>query len=184
MSGGSTFSRLPNEICHLIGEEIEYEDEIQALTLVSKSFYAVFNPFLYAVGDESMLETLGLSEKDRLPLTGPHPASFIRKISLTKDSIKSYERADGKQMEEAAARLDASRAQITAALQNIIIHATAPLSYFDFVSPLISLSEAFGDAKDMSRFGSLKDLKVACPFSEKNLEHSLHIFVGLRMLVL
>ncbi|KAE9409325.1 hypothetical protein BT96DRAFT_913479 [Gymnopus androsaceus JB14] len=78
------FSALPDEILDLISQEIQEHKSLFSLCLVSKNCYDVFNRRLYESVDSlhDQIPTLTLSENERMPLKGPHPASFVETLTL------------------------------------------------------------------------------------------------------
>ncbi|KIK68443.1 hypothetical protein GYMLUDRAFT_35865 [Collybiopsis luxurians FD-317 M1] len=193
MASPFRFDSLPNEIYGLVHENLNDHKALLALVLVSKHCYAVFNRYLYEFADDSMLFTLALSDKDRLPLTKPHPASFVRDLSFV--LFTSGEEAEA----EDEVRIEADRndevkcekqrkgpitsslefdtlKQVTSALKNITALATARLRCFEFRADVITLPEAFGSVDDMSIFRSLEELDLGCPLPGSNLQQSLRVY--------
>ncbi|KAE9388130.1 hypothetical protein BT96DRAFT_443565 [Gymnopus androsaceus JB14] len=84
MNRGSGFDALPNELFLLIRDEISDDPRtLKALALVSKRCHDFFNSFLYRDVGNKALPTLALSEKSRWPWTRAHPASFVKKLSVS-----------------------------------------------------------------------------------------------------
>jgi hypothetical protein len=180
MTHATRFDLLPNEMYHLIHENL-FDDRIQtllSLVLVSKHCYAVFNSYLYKIADDSMLDTLGLSQDDRLPLTIPHPASFVRELDLILETSNEEAEKEGAKVDDVSEEGDVQR-QVTSTLENVMANASSPLRRFGFRADRLTLSEAFGNMNNISIFGSLEELTVGCPFPAGNtLQRSFDIFVG------
>ncbi|KAE9407246.1 hypothetical protein BT96DRAFT_986852 [Gymnopus androsaceus JB14] len=81
LNHGSGFNTLPLELYHLIAQKNPDDTStFCALTRVSRRAYEAFNPILYERIDTLTLSTLALMEKARFPLTGPHPAAFVKSM--------------------------------------------------------------------------------------------------------
>ncbi|KAE9398269.1 hypothetical protein BT96DRAFT_38687 [Gymnopus androsaceus JB14] len=78
------FSALPDEILDLISGEVQDYRSLFYLSLVSKNCYHVFSPRLYesVKSGDRQLGTVASLENERVPLTGPHPASFVKNLEL------------------------------------------------------------------------------------------------------
>ncbi|KAF9067300.1 hypothetical protein BDP27DRAFT_1329005, partial [Rhodocollybia butyracea] len=189
MSRRSGFDLLPNELCHLIVEELDYSS-ISSLSRVSKRAYAAFAGTLYEVVQSPALFTLASSEKSRLPLSGPHPASFVRHISFSFPDRVSYsvvskpkereEKAKNDRMEGLPpSDLTTFKQLVRAAVNNIIFYApNAAVKYFGYECDLLSLPDAFYNV-DFAKLSSLERVAIECPFPTTTLRRSLAMISSL-----
>ncbi|KAF9070586.1 hypothetical protein BDP27DRAFT_1323529 [Rhodocollybia butyracea] len=155
------FEALPFELCRLITEETESSSDLCALTLVSKHCYAAFNYSLYEEITSAALFTLGLTEKARLPLTGPHPASYVKSMvfDLLDDEARTYVLGGGpfqrngitskrKKQQQEKKSLDPNTLQklFTAAVSNIMFYAPrASINSLYYDCKALSLPQVFGN---------------------------------------
>lgn len=179
-----TLCALPTEVLHLISGQIRDRGSLFSLVLVSKRFYILFNRCLYELVDlDQQVLTLSLSERDRLPLTRPHPASFVKDLELIfcppEDSDDSdSEQEDGKHDEEMARpRLDGAtlRKMASSAVENIINHQAA-VRRLVFSSQGIALPQVFENTQ-LTKFNFLRELVVSCPLPKAHLEHGIATLV-------
>lgn len=190
MSDDSGFNALPNELYHLIGSYAFGTSTICALTRVSKCLYETFNPILYKKIDTSALSTVASTESARLPLTGPHPATFVRSMvfefPFDCDNLMYITRTGFDLKDETRKRVNAiapSELAIfqklaTSAVSNVISYAPhAAVEALEYRCTHSSLADTFQNI-DFSVFSSLKSLIIACPFPIKNLQQSLAIIVS------
>lgn len=175
----TTFITLPNEILHLISEEFQDPGSLSCLPLISKRSYEVFNRRLYeSVRNMDQLVTLALSEVDRLPLNGAHPASFVKDLEI-KYHQQLTEEAEGEMMAfgiQETPQAALFRKQASSALNNVLRYC-APLHHLRFYCDTISLPEVFGGL-DLTTFSSLRELAIGCPFPKRSLKQSLDLFVS------
>ncbi|KAE9397703.1 hypothetical protein BT96DRAFT_62744 [Gymnopus androsaceus JB14] len=149
----SGFTALPNELLLLIGDEISDDPRtLKALTLVSKRYHDFFNSFLYRDVCNKALPTLALSEQSRLPLTGTHPASYVKKFSVSpthKLSATVFQK------------------QMASAMKNIALHAaTGAIQALTFRSNF-SLPEVLGGNVPLA-LRLLEELVLKIPILVKN----------------
>ncbi|KAF9070570.1 hypothetical protein BDP27DRAFT_590177 [Rhodocollybia butyracea] len=187
------FEALPFEICRLITEETPLRRDLWALTLVSKHCYAAFNYSLYAEITSAALFTLGLAEKARLPLTGPHPASYVKSIDfdLIYDEEYTYILGGGpfqrngikskrKKKQQKKKSLDPNMLQklLTAAVSNIMFYAPhTSVDSLKYHCKAFSLPQVFGNV-DPAIF-SLTDLSLGFPVLNTNLRKTMAIIESL-----
>ncbi|KAE9397697.1 hypothetical protein BT96DRAFT_995521 [Gymnopus androsaceus JB14] len=126
---------------------------------VSKRCHDSFDSFLYRDVGNKALPTLALSKKSRLPFTGTHPASYVKKLSVSpihKLSATVFQK------------------QMVSAMKNIALHAAnGAIQSFTFCSNF-SLPEAFGGNVPHA-LRLLEELVLNCPFPVKNTRLSLSL---------
>ncbi|KAF9070587.1 hypothetical protein BDP27DRAFT_1446888 [Rhodocollybia butyracea] len=187
------FEALPFELCRLITEETESGNDLWALTLVSKHCYAAFNYSLYKEITSAALFTLGLAEKARLPLTGPHPASYVKSIDfdLLDDEEYTYILGGGpfqrngrtskrKKQKQEKKSLDPTTLQklLTAAVSNIMFYAPhASINSLHYNCKALSLSQVFGNINPA--VFSLTELSLGFPVLNTNLRKTMAIIESL-----
>ncbi|KAE9388625.1 hypothetical protein BT96DRAFT_429203 [Gymnopus androsaceus JB14] len=171
------FSVLPNEILDLFSTEIQERGSLFSLSLVSKNCYDLFNRRLYefVCADRQIrpdqIRTFALSQSERMPLIGPHPASFVKTLKL---KFIQYEDMEGE--EQTPTRLqgdieeDLFRTQIIPALKNIAEH--SGLYRLELFFPNVSLDKGIKDQSSIV-FGHLREIIIGCPIPNKK---SLDIF--------
>ncbi|KIK54142.1 hypothetical protein GYMLUDRAFT_63315 [Collybiopsis luxurians FD-317 M1] len=81
VSGNNT-GPLAFELLQRVASESSSIHEIALLSRVCKYFNATFNDHLYKSPSVSALPTLAQSIADRFPLETPHPASFVRNLTV------------------------------------------------------------------------------------------------------
>ncbi|KAF9067299.1 hypothetical protein BDP27DRAFT_1329004 [Rhodocollybia butyracea] len=189
MSRRFGFDLLPNELCHLILEELDYPS-LCSLSRVSKRAYAAFAGALYESVQSPALFTLASSEKSRLPLSGPHPASFVRRISLSFPDRPSYsvvskhkereEKAKNDRMEGLPpSDLTTFKQLVTKAVNNVIFYApNAAIKSFRYECDLLSLPDVFPNV-EFAKLSSLEKVTIECPFPIATLRRSLAIISSL-----
>lgn len=192
MNHVSGFSALPNELYHLIASYTFFVGTLCALTQVSKRFYEAFNPIIYRKIDTTALTTVGSSKNARLPLSDPHPATFVRSMVfdlpfqcddpgfLTRPGLYLRDEKAKKKRLYALAPTDSTTFQklVEAAAKNVVFYAPhAAVKSFEYRCDFLSLPEAFRNI-DFSNWSSLESLVIACPFPLPNLRKSLAITVS------
>ncbi|KAF9070571.1 hypothetical protein BDP27DRAFT_1323500 [Rhodocollybia butyracea] len=190
------FEALPFELCRLIIKEGLLRSDLLALTLVSKHCYAAFNYSLYDEVTSAALFTLGLTEKARLPLTGPHPASYVKSMDFDlmyneeytyileggpfqRNDIKSKKSKQKKQQQKKKSS-DPNMLQklFTAAVSNIMFYAPhASVKTLNYHSKALSLPQAFGNVNPA--VFSLADLSLGFPVLNTNLRKTMSIVESL-----
>ena len=163
MNRGSGFDTLPNELLLLIGDEISDDPRtLKALALVSKCCHDFFGSFLYQDAGNKALHTLALSKKSRLPLTGTHPASFVKKLSVSPTRELSA---------------TVFQKQMASAMRNIALHAASgTIRAFTFRSNF-SLPEALGGSVPPA-LRLIEELVLNCPIPVKNTRLSVSLAVS------
>ncbi|KAE9391134.1 hypothetical protein BT96DRAFT_1001624 [Gymnopus androsaceus JB14] len=164
MNHVSGFDFLPNEIYLHILQGIPGDTRtLNALTQISKRCHDFFNSVLYENVPATALRTLSLSEQDRLPLTGPHPASYVKKLSVSPPGVYPV----------------VLKEQMIFAMRNVTLYASSDgIQSFAFCCFSISLPEVFGDTiplalrfiKELSlRFSLKNSLTLACSLCGSSL---------------
>ncbi|KIK56464.1 hypothetical protein GYMLUDRAFT_247956 [Collybiopsis luxurians FD-317 M1] len=77
---------LALELLQKIASELTFPSDILALSRLSKVclyYNVVFNEYLYRAPHDTALLTLAQKDQDRLPLQTPHPASFVKVVTLS-----------------------------------------------------------------------------------------------------
>ena len=165
---------LPIEILYLFSAKIEEPGTLFSLTLVSKNCYDVFNHHLYKFMCAhcficpSQIRTLALSPNERMPLIGPHPASFVKRLILK--FIQTTSDLDEENEEESEE--DLFRRQVILALNNIAEYAV--LCCLDLCFPEVPLDKGIKSQNPIV-FGHLREIVIECPIPN---ERSLEIFVS------
>ena len=163
MNGISGFSTLPNELYNLIAEEIQGDTPtLIALTQVSKRFHEIFSSFLYRDVSDTALYALSLSKRSRLPLVGPHPASYVNKLSVspTRHNLSVF------------------RKQFVSAMKNIVLYASDDaIESFSFRSKSISFPEVLGGTTPVA-LKSIKEFILLCSIPTKNIRSNLSLTVS------
>lgn len=170
------FSALPDDIFYLIRNEIRDLKSLFCLSLVSRNFYEVFNCRLYErvrSDSEGQMHTIALSQSERVPLTGPHPASFVKTLQL----LLRYEPVDEEQYRaQKNVQRSSFRREAILALNNIADH-HAVLRRLEVYFPGsdIGLHEVF--RSNSIRFSHLKELVIGYPMLKREC---LDVFVSLK----
>ncbi|KAE9405108.1 hypothetical protein BT96DRAFT_357560 [Gymnopus androsaceus JB14] len=188
MNHGSGFNALPFELYHLIAQHIsDSTSTFCALSRVSKRAYEAFNPILYEKIDTLTLSTLALIEKARLPLIGPHPATFVKSIVLeypyknpeylTRSSLRIYSRDEKAKKERLVAMAPISSTTFLklalAAINNVIFYGASVKSFAHRCKGL-GFSEVFQNTS-FSAFSSVECFVIGCSFPTKNLRKSFGV---------
>ncbi|KIK51496.1 hypothetical protein GYMLUDRAFT_50517 [Collybiopsis luxurians FD-317 M1] len=178
MNNNSGFNALATELYHLIAEELKNLGSIYALTRVSKRAYAAYNPLLYRNIESPALSTLAQTEKSRLPLDGPHPASFVKRIRLNFPFEDDPELIDEDEEREKAKKrkgpvaLAEFKKLVPAAMDNVVFYAPhTGIKSIEFQCFDLSLAEAFNKV-DFCVFSSLEKVLISCPFPTVTLRRS------------
>ncbi|KIK54437.1 hypothetical protein GYMLUDRAFT_77137 [Collybiopsis luxurians FD-317 M1] len=187
MNHDSGFAKLPYELNHLIAKESTQSGSLCTLAQVCRRTYAAANPMVYEQVGLSTLFTLALTERARLPLTNPHPASFVKCIDF--DFVhgdtayvlgggpfgqsKIFRRKSSKR----SMSLDIVTLQklLTAAANNIIFYAPPKrLKRFLYRSNHIPLPDAFRNT-NFSVLSAIDEVGLSCPFPSSTMRKSLAI---------
>ncbi|KAE9397690.1 hypothetical protein BT96DRAFT_921257, partial [Gymnopus androsaceus JB14] len=160
MNRGSGFDALPNELFLLIRDEISDDPRtLKALAQVSKRYHDFFNSFLYRDVGNKALPTLALSEKSRWPLTRAHPASFVKKLSVSptrKLSATVFQK------------------QMAYAMKNIALHAANGIIQAFMLRSNFSLPEALGGNVPPA-LRLIEGLVLNCPIPVKSTRLSVSL---------
>ncbi|KAE9398266.1 hypothetical protein BT96DRAFT_38728 [Gymnopus androsaceus JB14] len=164
------FSALPNEILDLISGEVQDPKTLFYLSLVSKNCYHVFNRRLYesVKSEDKQIDTVALLENERIPLIGPHPASFVKTLELT--LLRLYPASDmgeEERQEQETIRENSFRRQADSALNNVAKHAA--LRRLSLRFPKIHLHEVLGKLNS-TKFGNLRQLVIRCIVEQQSLD--------------
>lgn len=175
-------SSLPNELIDLIFNEICDYKSVFSMTLVSKSCYDIFNRRLYEFIDldhDKQLRTLALPQGERLPLTGPHPASLVKYLQLV-FTRSSYMDMDLTEMEiqEDDTREELFRREAASVLNSVIQHG-AILYSLVLRFPRIPLHEIISNV-DSATFGELRALVLLVHYDILD-SPNLDIFVSCQL---
>lgn len=187
----SKFNALPNELFSLIASYTTTISSLFSLTRVSKRSYDAFNPILYRKIDSLALSTVASTENARLPLSGPHPATFVRCMTFAypfdcddptyltpNDTYRTNEEAKKRLNALAPSNLITFQKLVEAAVSNIVFYAPhAAIETFEYRCQLLSLPDAFRNI-NFAAFSSLKNLNLGCPFPSKNLRKSVAMIVS------
>lgn len=175
---------FPPEILDLISQEIRDRRSLFSLSLVSKVFYEVFNRRLYEEVDsysKGQMRTVALSQSERMPLCGPHPASFVKALQLSSsgyyDDVDDNVDDNDHREQENLQRTLSFRRQVISAWNNIANHhAVLRRLEVDFPrSDIDSFHEVLGVNWDQCSF--LEELVIRCAILKKEC---LYVFVSLK----
>lgn len=182
----SMFSTLPNEVLDIVSEAIEAYRDLFSISLASRRCYSVFNRRLYEYSDITIddyskkIATLALSDSDRVPLTGPHPASLVQHLELTifLRSAEEDGKLDWEMLETPPGLLRA-----TLALRNIFKHRAAlrDVTFLSDSVPLWKMFEEVDFSAADSGFGVLEEFIIGCPVLRKGLEQDLGVYVSSKL---
>lgn len=160
----SLFVDFPLELHSLIASKADI-GTLSLLSQVSSAFYAYYNAFLYQNANDACVPTLALPQEDRLPLTGPHPATFVKEVMIS-DRNGFYD-----EQFKNAEEIQRFKELLSAAMHNISKYAPKEgLRSFTFMPGYCSLHDIFTVQDPAWR--SLESLIIAC-----TLWH-LHKMVG------
>ncbi|KAE9398267.1 hypothetical protein BT96DRAFT_1020262 [Gymnopus androsaceus JB14] len=170
------FSALPDEILDLISGEVQEPRSLFYMSLVSKNCYHVFSRRLYesVKSGDKQIDTLALLENERIPLTSPHPASFVKTLELEFFPLDPEWDVEEKEwQEQETIRENLFKRQADSALNNVAKYAI--LRRLSLRFPKIHLHKGLGKLNSI-KLGHLRHLAVRCLI----LEHqSLDIFESL-----
>lgn len=128
---------------------------LSLLSQVSSTFYAYYNAFLYQNANDACVPTLALSQENRLPLTGPHPATFVKEVMIS-DRNGFYDEAF-----ENVEEMERFKERLSAAMHNISKYAPKEgLRSFTFMPRYSGLHDIFTVQDPAWR--SLESLVIAC----------------------
>ncbi|KAE9385531.1 hypothetical protein BT96DRAFT_1006954 [Gymnopus androsaceus JB14] len=132
----SRFATLPAELHGEIASKADIST-LSLLSRVSHSFYGYCNALLYHNVNNASVPTLALQQEDRLPLTSPHPATFVKGVTiLDRDGFYDEPWEDGEK--------ERLKEHIPAAMNNILKYAPKDgVRSFAFKARYISLPEMF-----------------------------------------
>lgn len=182
MSHVSGFDDLPPELYELIAEYIPDDTSaICALARISQRAYEAFNPILYKKVDTLTLPTLALTGKARRPLTGPHPAMFVKSVILEfpyRNPMRLINSGGRLYSKDEKAKNDrlialaptdsiAFRRVALAAIRNLIFYGDSVKS-FEYRCEGLALSNTFRNNLRLSAFLSLERVVIECLFPMNN----------------
>lgn len=173
----SLFATLPVELHHEIASYSNI-DCLSRLSQISKTFHEHYNPVLYQNVNGAALPTLGIPQEDRFPLTGPHPATFLRSMRIVgrKRCEPKHHSNVAQQKVEDQIVADRLETQISAAMVNICKYTSKDsLRSFSFIHPSARFLEVF-TTNSVCALSSLESLAIACCFPQESAVEHIIVF--------
>jgi hypothetical protein len=164
-----TLSSIPDELLLEIGKLLGTA-ELAVIVRVCKQLFNFFEPQLYQSPTCKSLSTLALMPEDRIPLADPHPAKFVRKLSIgcTPLGVRDF------------------AVLITKALGNIKKYAPGPFECIIWdskrsrlsIGHILKLGEMHAGLT-LNTLNTITSLQIVSPFPRTTRESSFHILVRL-----